>query len=590
MNWKQVVVVLGLLVFSNSIAQASWEDKMRGYTIFPTSPDSYSDDDFHQTVDNLKSMGADTVSLIVPWYQENVNSNTQHRGWNTASDEALKDGMQYINNKGLKVSLLVHADVDDGTWRAKINPSDRDQWFDSMGNIIKKYAKDFAALYDATLFSVGTEMHHTVSNEYNSDNASRPGKYRWEDIINDVKAEYTGTVTYSAQHSGGMSAVLENNDLISKLDAVGFSAYWAMDDPQTKEDIKKGWEKIERENIKPVREKYNKDILFMEGGYRPCSWALNRPWDNWSGCSYDGEAQARAYEGLLEFLKDKAYFKGAPSLWAFENDPHAGGTGNIQYTPWGKPAEEVIRNYWKFGLSDSGDNDPGDSDDNSSSGEEECIATVHTSTNGGWGYSSTTGYGCVVNGTEDQGDEAQDEEEEDDNEGNENEECYDWDGDGWGWNGENGCRIYDEEIEEEEGDRCVATIHTSFNGGWGYNFKTVKGCQVGGSNPSGQEDQEQETVEVVNTEVKLDEEKDEGVKEESKDDDKNKSEEEPAKEGGEVDNTDEVIKEEINEGDGDKAEDVENQDSPEDKCIATNDTDANGGWGYNKATGKGCEL
>jgi hypothetical protein len=237
-KWKKGGIIIFLLFFTTAIAQASWEDKMRGYAIFPTSPDSYFNENFFQTVDNLKSIGADTISLLVPWYQDNIYSSSHHRGWNTASDSALRSGMQYVTSKGLDVALLFHADVDDGSWRAKIDPSDRDAWFGSMGGLITKYARDFANPYGAELFSVGTEMHHTVSNEYNPDNASRSGKYRWADIIADVRSEYDGTVTYSAQHSGNMSSVFQDNDLISNLDMVGFSAYWGINSPDTHEGVR----------------------------------------------------------------------------------------------------------------------------------------------------------------------------------------------------------------------------------------------------------------------------------------------------------------------------------------------------------------
>jgi hypothetical protein len=40
-------------------------------------------------------------------------------------------------------------------------------------------------------------------------------------------------------------------------------------------------------------------------------------------------------------------------------------------------------------------------------------------------------------------------------------ECYDWDGDGWGWDGEKGCRMDGEEVEDTSKPSCQIYTNTA---------------------------------------------------------------------------------------------------------------------------------
>jgi len=112
-----------------------------------------------------------------------------------------------------------------------------------------------------------------------------------------------------------------------------------------------------------------------------------------------------------------------------------------------------------------------------------CEPTNSTATNGGWGYNKTTGKGCHVNLLEEYPGESEE------NEGNENENkpgvtnengCYDWDGDGWGWDGEKGCRMDGEEIENVDKVSChiytntASTRETGATLHWYYSENVVK--------------------------------------------------------------------------------------------------------------------
>ena len=63
-----------------------------------------------------------------------------------------------IHGLGMKVLLKPMLDVDDGTWRAFIDPSDKDQWFANYTNFIGTFA-DMAQSKGVELLSIGCEMN-----------------------------------------------------------------------------------------------------------------------------------------------------------------------------------------------------------------------------------------------------------------------------------------------------------------------------------------------------------------------------------------------------------------------------------------------
>lgn len=327
----------------SSHSQANWDSLSRGFTVVPSSQDSLCSEDFFQSVRNLKSIGANMVSIRIAWSVQNSTDSILYPYRRTASDESLACGIEFIRSQGMDFGLgLV---INGPAWRATFEPTDRDAWFQAMGELAVRYSRDFAEPYNASYFSVGTEMYSLVSNEHNSENAAGPGRYRWPDIISDVKAQYSGTVTYSAQHSGDRSAVFEDNDLMSNLDVLGFSGYWPLY-ASNMTDLLNEWARIERETILPAYNRYGKPIELAEIGYRPCDFTFVRPYDASTECTYDGAAQSLAWDSVLTYFADKTYLVGLVGGWAWNDSPYIGGEGHTDYTPWGKPAADTIASHW----------------------------------------------------------------------------------------------------------------------------------------------------------------------------------------------------------------------------------------------------
>lgn len=326
-----------------SAANASWDNLSRGFTVVPTSKESLCTEDFFQSVRNLKSIGANIVSIRVAWSVQNATDSILYPYSRTASDESLTCAINFIQSQGMDFGLGMV--INGPAWRATFEPTDRDAWFRNMGVLAVRYSRDFAQRYGASYFSLGTEMYSLVSNEHNSDNAAGPGRYRWPEIVAAVRAEYSGVVTYSAQHSGDRSAVFEDNDLMANLDVLGFSGYWPLF-ADNKQNLLNEWARIEREIILPAFNRYGKPIELAEVGYRPCDFTFTRPYDARTECTYNPAAQSLAWDALLTFFESKTYLVGLVGGWVWSDSPFIGGEGHTDFTPWGKPAADTIASFW----------------------------------------------------------------------------------------------------------------------------------------------------------------------------------------------------------------------------------------------------
>lgn len=342
---RSLILLISTLALSSFINQsrADWDSRSRGFTVVPSGQESLCTENFFQSVRNLKSIGANMVSIRVAWSHQRIDSSTIDPYIRTTSNEALRCGIEFIQSQGMDfgIGLVINGPA----WRATFEPEDRDAWFKSMGELAVRYSRDFAQPYGATYFSLGTEMYSLVSNEHNSENAAGPGRYRWPEIINDVRSEYSGLITYSAQHSGDRSAVFEDNDLMPNLDVLGFSGYWPLYATNTR-NLLNEWARIEREIILPAYNRYGKPLELAEIGYRPCSFTFERPYDSQTECTFDGEAQSLAWDALLTFFADKSYLIGLVGGWAWSDSPYFGGPENTDFTPWGKPAAQTIAGHW----------------------------------------------------------------------------------------------------------------------------------------------------------------------------------------------------------------------------------------------------
>ncbi|NQT32369.1 MAG: discoidin domain-containing protein, partial [Candidatus Omnitrophica bacterium] len=252
------------------------------------------------TLAYLKETGFDTISIMVPAYQEKIDSkviftNDKPNG-DTPTDEALEHAVKSCHKLGLRVMIKPH--VDPRTDEARINIMPSEEWFDSYEKFILRYAQ-FSQENNVELFSVGTELEATSFEGWS---------HRWNDVIDKIKGVYTGKLTYSANWTE-----YEEVPFWDKLDLIGLDAYFPLSetDEVSLEELIATWEGIADKIETWLTEKglTGKGVILTEIGYPSAKGAARQPWVAISNIE-DQKAQADCLEATFAVLKKRPWFEG----------------------------------------------------------------------------------------------------------------------------------------------------------------------------------------------------------------------------------------------------------------------------------------
>jgi len=331
------LVGVGVAPIQLSAATVQWTYK--AVSVIPSGTNDFSSADFQQSVRDFKAIGGNTINFIIPYYQSNSFSSDIGRGHNTPSDSALIAGIQYVHSQGMKAQLSIYLENWNGEWRANIDPSDRNAWYQKYGDVLVHYGQ-IASQQGVELYQLGAELVRVSSQAIHSDNTQR-----WNGLIARVRSVYGGSLTYSANRGQqGWASELPNIQFWDQLDYVGVSAYYELYGDGSVPSLKAAWQNVYNYDIAPVLS-WGKPILFSEVGYRSVSGAHNQPWNSGMSGPYDAQEQVNDYQALFEFWDQYSFMQGAV-LWWWSPNPHYGGSGNTDYTPQHKPAAETIKNWW----------------------------------------------------------------------------------------------------------------------------------------------------------------------------------------------------------------------------------------------------
>jgi hypothetical protein len=335
------IFIISLLFLSLPFApaKAALTDWHRGASIQPFSTTDIGSTEAKRAMDSLKSTGANYVTLIIPYYQNNRQSTEMYPSWNTPTDAALIIAIDYAHSIGLKVMLKPHLETDYIEWRGNIDPApaDRPAWFESYGKMLEHYGR-IAQAHNVEDYCIGTEILRMANPQYHSDNTTQ-----WKKLIERVRAVYSGKVTYSANWYGE----LEYDQFWGDLDYIGVSAYYDLYHASNNSvaELEKSWDGWRSGVLEPMQKKYNKDIVFTELGYRSINGAYRDPWDWSRDAGYNETDQANSYEALFHYWDKYPWMKGV-SLWRWAIYPPPANSGDKDYMPQNKLAQSVMTKYW----------------------------------------------------------------------------------------------------------------------------------------------------------------------------------------------------------------------------------------------------
>lgn len=298
----------------------------------------YSSHGSDQSLRNLAAIGAQWIALVVTGYQTSIAAtNIVWAPPRTPSDGDLAHAVATAHRLGLKVMLKPYVDVIDTVYgRGRIGSTftragQSEAWFHSYRRALLHYA-DVAQKLGVEQLAVGTEL------------VSLSGRERdWRQLVEEVRKRFTGPVVYASNHGGEEEAVR----WWDAVDYIGVDAYYplAAKPNQTVDELKAAWKQRGYVALlKRLAESFHKPILFTEIGYRSVDGAAQSPWDWRRPSTFNEQEQANAYQAAIEIFRDKPWFAGF-FWWDWTADPHKGGAGDTDYTPSGKLAETVLKNF-----------------------------------------------------------------------------------------------------------------------------------------------------------------------------------------------------------------------------------------------------
>src|SRR3989344_2368661 len=340
MKYSKSLFVLVFIIFSFFIptrhAYADYSSWQKGFTL---RLNNQSIGQVDTSLAQLAQDGANFLTLSPGWITSSTTSSNVDRKSSTPPDSLVIYTINKAHSLGMRVMVKPHLDISSGQWRANLNPTNKQTFFNNYTNMIITYA-NIAQQTGTEQLSIGAELVSLSTNVNN--------KPYWLTLINTVRAVYTGQLTYSANASKS-DAFNELGKLTfwNELDIAGFSFYGALstsNNPSVSSLLDE-WANWDQTYILPNFNSIQKPMIITEIGYRSVDGAAKAPWDYTLNNSPDPQEQKDLYTAFFEYWKDKNHIQGV-HFWEWEAGTSIDPNTDKDYTPQFKPAEDLVKNYF----------------------------------------------------------------------------------------------------------------------------------------------------------------------------------------------------------------------------------------------------
>ncbi|MFP4588633.1 MAG: glycoside hydrolase family 113 [Candidatus Acetothermia bacterium] len=250
---------------------------------------------------------ANYVGLTASVYQSNKYSSDPHRDDRTVEDQTLSRVVERAHNLGLAVVLLTPLRPDDGTWEGEIEPENMAQWFDHWEEIIVHYAQ-LSEKHGVEVLLLGSELP-TLRGE----------PERWNRIIEEVRRHYSGKLSFSVNfwYNREQFEEILNMTQWASLDYIGITGYFeltASKNPSVNR-LRRAWSSDAHnqnvlEDLRTLRDKYDKPVVFWEIGYQSKDGTNIRPWDYLAHDRKDEEEQRDSWIAFLQVIQGRDWIDG----------------------------------------------------------------------------------------------------------------------------------------------------------------------------------------------------------------------------------------------------------------------------------------
>ncbi len=329
---KGIFLLLILLQFSCS---SQFISKINGVS-FVASREAAS----QEHVEAVLEVFADHAAVMPFGFVRNLNSPEiifdTDRQWYGETTQGARQYIELLRQNRLNIMLKPQLWVWRGEFTGDLKMNSEEDW-KTLENAYEAFILTYARLAQETrveLFCIGTELEEFIK--------ARP-QY-WNSLIGKIRAVYKGKLTYAANWDE-----YKRTPFWSLLDYVGIDAYFPLSEERTPsvDVLKEGW-KPWKSRIEELASETGKPVLFTEYGYRSMDFTAKKPWlvdRNEENVNLEGQVNAK--KAIFEEFWGEDWFAGGFVWKWFLNHDRAGGEQDNRFTPQNKPAEEVIRLFYK---------------------------------------------------------------------------------------------------------------------------------------------------------------------------------------------------------------------------------------------------
>lgn len=299
----------------------------------------YDSDRLHENLLRIKNSGAEWVSIQRVYYQEGIGASRISKDpARTATLASLRNIVADAHKIGLMVRLipvvnLTEASRKPNEWRGLIQPDNPEQWWSQYYAIVLEAAA-FARENEIESLTIGAELTTLLGEDE-----------QWLSLIAAVRqeADYRGLISYQINFD-----VLDRIGWAEYLDYLSIAAYWPLAedrDPEL-ETLNASWRTIGEELAEWRIRHPGVRLEFGEIGYvsQPFTSVLPFSWKPHKGQTRYLVEQLTSYLALEKFLDENPDIAGVSFFASTGDDMNP---ESIGYTPFGKPASEVMERILK---------------------------------------------------------------------------------------------------------------------------------------------------------------------------------------------------------------------------------------------------
>lgn len=297
-----------------------------------------------ESLQNARKTGITWIAVVVTGFQSYASGHVTDIfpvvPYTPAPDEVYAF-ISEARRLNLRVMLKFHINLQDdpknwsGNLGKKFNEEQWLKWFANYRMFVDSYLTgENVAKVD--ILCIGNEL--TITEKRNKD---------WRELIAYIRTRYDGKIVYGANWWPGP----QNVSWWDALDYIGISYYrgLAKNKPPSIENLVKAWETgQDLPLLKKLSVQYGKPVIFTEIGYRSIQGANLHPYEypkNYIESQKDEKInfieQANLYYAVYRIARFLPWLDGI-FWWEWDANPQKGGAHDNDYTPYGKPTENLI--------------------------------------------------------------------------------------------------------------------------------------------------------------------------------------------------------------------------------------------------------